>query len=52
MSPLLGGKIAKARTTRPLLSEYPASWLPDRDFTFTLQIAQPIGIIVVQLVKT
>jgi hypothetical protein len=47
-----GGKNAKGRTTRPLPSEYPASLLLRRDFTFTLQIAQPIGIMVVQLVKT
>jgi hypothetical protein len=34
-----------------LLSEYPASLSPDCDFAFTLQIAQSIGIIVVQSAK-
>jgi hypothetical protein len=42
---------AKDRTTRPLFSEYPASLSLGREFTFTSQIAQPIGIVVVQLVK-
>ena len=45
------GKNAKGRTTRPLFSEYPASLSLGREFAFTLQIAQPIGIMVVQLVK-
>jgi hypothetical protein len=51
-SAAFGGRNAKGRTTRPLFSEYPASSLLRREFTFTLQIAQPIEIMVVQLVKT
>jgi len=46
------GKNAKGRTTCPLFSEHPASSPLSRDFALTLQIALPIGTIVVQLVKT
>jgi hypothetical protein len=51
-SAAFGGKNAKGRTTCPLLSEYPASLPLGREFASMLQIAQPTGIMVVQLVKT
>jgi hypothetical protein len=48
----IGGKSGKGGTTRPSFSEYPASLSPGRDFTFKLQIAPSIRILIVQLVKT
>jgi len=47
-----GGRNAKGRTTCPLFSEYPASVSLSREFTFTLQIAQPIEVIGVKVVTT